>query len=386
MPPPTQLKGSIPACAGEPSLAPRRSRLPRVYPRVCGGTTGAWPRNFLASGLSPRVRGNRVCERLKGAPFGSIPACAGEPTPRRRGFRRARVYPRVCGGTSANARLVSISPGLSPRVRGNPRAPARRRVGRGSIPACAGEPGASSASGLRGGVYPRVCGGTTAPRSRLRDALGLSPRVRGNRTRLRGRRPRDGSIPACAGEPRRNRRGGVESRVYPRVCGGTATTGTTSAASRGLSPRVRGNPFQVEEIPLAVGSIPACAGEPPPSAQARTLRRVYPRVCGGTPPRMDGAVEQAGLSPRVRGNREDHHQAPPRRGSIPACAGEPSASAPVSRGVRVYPRVCGGTRTLHTAAFRVKGLSPRVRGNPATTAGAAYRAGSIPACAGEPRS
>ena len=30
------------------------------------------------------------------------------------------------------------------------------------------------------------------------------------------------------------------------------------------------------------GSIPACAGEPPVAIISSILRRVYPRVCGGT--------------------------------------------------------------------------------------------------------
>ena len=73
----------------------------KVYPRVCGGTTGT-------------VRGAVV-------PKGSIPACAGEPA----------VY--FCRGTSGVA-------GLSPRVRGNH-----------LLHVYAASPR---------WVYPRVCGGT----------------------------------------------------------------------------------------------------------------------------------------------------------------------------------------------------------------------------------
>ena len=71
--------GSIPACAGEPSRGSRRAVCVRVYPRVCGGTPAEVLREAVQQGLSPRVRGNRHI-RL-GQPFmkGSIPACAGEP-------------------------------------------------------------------------------------------------------------------------------------------------------------------------------------------------------------------------------------------------------------------------------------------------------------------
>ena len=73
------LLGAIPALAGEPSF--RVSQLPfrRVYPRACGGTIcGAEPMT-VTSGLSPRVRGNRQPYRLLIGRLGSIPARAGEP-------------------------------------------------------------------------------------------------------------------------------------------------------------------------------------------------------------------------------------------------------------------------------------------------------------------
>ena len=91
-----------------------------------------------------------------------------------------------------------------------------------------------------------------------------------------------------------------------------------------------------------------------------------------------------GLSPRVRGNQVGKPANVRRRGSIPACAGEPrSADVPdVINGV--YPRVCGGTLLMLDSEDMEKGLSPRVRGN--LRRGRRMRAGSgsIPACAGEP--
>ena len=52
-------------------------------------------------------------------------------------------------------------------------------------------------------------------------------------------------------------------------------------------------------------------------------REVYPRVCGGTIQYQINGRLGAGLSPRVRGNREKKMDNDRRRGSIPACAGEP---------------------------------------------------------------
>ena len=91
--------GSIPACAGEPVAADVREQRDAVYPRVCGGTADATDREFVLSGLSPRVRGNQTGVLLASGCRGSIPACAGEPTAKTLSTRVAQVYPRVCGGT-----------------------------------------------------------------------------------------------------------------------------------------------------------------------------------------------------------------------------------------------------------------------------------------------
>ena len=187
----------------------------------------------------------------------------------------------------------------------------------GSIPARAGEPSQASARACASGVYPRACGGTHLPEYPAQPCKGLSPRVRGNLPRPN---------PHCKGH------------------------------CKGLSPRVRGNPCSTtSDGARARRSIPARAGEPSPAPQypAQPVR-VYPRACGGTPPRT-GAQPRVypracggtaprisppcgGLSPRVRGNRS-------------------------SRNPRVYPRACGGTRLPEYPAQPYKGLSPRVRGN-----------------------
>ena len=179
--------GSIPAWAGEPGSAPRRSATRRtVYPRVGGGTRGpTGPADCpMSQGLSPRGRGNRSL----------IVAIRAS---------RSGVYPRVGGGT------------MKPVV-----APAR---GEGSIPAWAGEPTRASRTAGRSRVYPRVGGGTTVGRAGCRCSRGLSPRGRGNRRVRCGPGRRFGSIPAWAGEPMSydDEVSSNSHRVYPRVGGGT---------------------------------------------------------------------------------------------------------------------------------------------------------------------
>ena len=102
---------SIPACAGEPAHFTDDGCVGKVYPRVCGGTGQ-----------------------------GSIPACAGEPFERLAGVVARVVYPRVCGGTRARSIDGAAASGLSPRVRGNRIGVIAAPPDPGSIPACAGEP------------------------------------------------------------------------------------------------------------------------------------------------------------------------------------------------------------------------------------------------------
>ena len=234
------------------------------------------------SGLSPRVRGNRLPELGCGRGLGSIPACAGEPWQWDSVCYLHRVYPRVCGGTKARIASRMCSQGLSPRVRGNPVALSALVDHRGSIPACAGEPRRSPRCQRTRGVYPRVCGGTRCGAVRSPGVSGLSPRVRGNQHLQRAARQRPGSIPACAGEPGRWAGCPSMTRVYPRVCGGTRRRFQAWGGYPGLSPRVRGNRLARQRHDVLVGSIPACAGEPPRAWPRSSSRRVYPRVCGGT--------------------------------------------------------------------------------------------------------
>ena len=204
----------------------------------------------VSRGLSPRVRGNLGTNPGSAGLRRSIPACAGEPVAADTSRRAARVYPRVCGGTSLPHWKRWPAKGLSPRVRGNLSDAGRNGEAQRSIPACAGEPMAAPPVG--------------PPPSGM------------------------GSIPACAGEPDELGIGGGGRRVYPRVCGGTGYLPPLPSIGRGLSPRVRGNPPARLNRSWRAWSIPACAGEPAAGVNVtgiwEGIQQVYPRVCGGTAP------------------------------------------------------------------------------------------------------
>ena len=188
-----------------------------------------------------------------------------------------------------------------------------------------------------------MCGGTTCRTTIGLRSVGLSPRVRGNLKHKIAEDASIWSIPACAGEPCHQYDGEQDAAVYPRVCGGTVSVGVRHRLHRGLSPRVRGNRDGLGRRPSALGSIPACAGEPTRRLCSGGRPQVYPRVCGGTQPSPVWTGLVSGLSPRVRGNRAPAYRTPARGRSIPACAGEPIVVVVSSSGDGVYPRVCGGT-------------------------------------------
>ncbi len=351
---------------------------------MCGGASDAPRGGSTPPGRSPRVRGSRrVVDHLPGA-GGSIPACAGEPLKARLECALTWVDPRVCGGAAAGRTPLATSSGRSPRVRGSLPAGRLRSLPVGSIPACAGEPPRSRRSPRRPGVDPRVCGGALDRVARAHWPSGRSPRVRGSQAGRGARVRTDGSIPACAGEPAASSFPSIASRVDPRVCGGASGFRTRHGRWLGRSPRVRGSQTATACRSAHWGSIPACAGEPSRRGSRATAARVDPRVCGGAQrPRRSGAGG-GGRSPRVRGSPRLRQRPRAAAGSIPACAGEPSARAARARWGRVDPRVCGGARFWRSARGLEEGRSPRVRGSLVARRDGRVVAGSIPACAGEP--
>ena len=168
------------------------------------------------------------------------------------------------------------------------------------------------------------------------------------------------------------------------MCGEAATGSSQYESIQGLSPRVRGSLISLTFPSSALGSIPACAGKP--SAPCRGLRapRVYPRVCGEADDRELKRQMQEGLSPRVRGSPGEKLVSLGVGGSIPACAGKPNLDGTDVMSLGVYPRVCGEAVVEERQRHAVRGLSPRVRGSRVIVRSYRDEPGSIPACAGKP--
>ena len=260
--------GSIPARAGETTQCQRSWAHPRVYPRPCGGNVLEVCSLVLISGLSPPVRGKPASSPPPAGRLGSIPARAGETPMCTLPMALAEVYPRPCGGNLPPPQAPALEPG--------------------SIPARAGETVACRKTPPRTRVYPRPCGGNQTGRAIGMRVGGLSPPVRGKHGPGSSPMWILGSIPARAGETTTKAGGDHLPKVYPRPCGGNAI--------------------------IAAGQVG---------------QGVYPRPCGGNDENLERRMEQAGLSPPVRGKLSNQRRDFLHRGSIPARAGEtlPVASA-----------------------------------------------------------
>ena len=240
-------------------------------------------------------------------------------------------------------RIASTFSGPSPRVRGSP-----------SAWTCL-------TTSIR--VHPRVCGEASVFSSTPVNVQGPSPRVRGSHDRHGRRLPRNGSIPACAGKPEARNRTAVKEAVHPRVCGEASILHIRNSAGKGPSPRVRGSPELPRRIRKWRGSIPACAGKPRRLVAREHHEGVHPRVCGEAGPAEHQLRHRAGPSPRVRGSLHGVRSLQAAAGSIPACAGKPPDHARASRPTRVHPRVCGEAPGTRNEPRPDLGPSPRVRGS-----------------------
>ena len=255
-----------------------------------GGGNGLKPNKWGSiAGLSPRGRGKLPQPRLYEPATGSIPAWAGETLSGSLPLSGQTVYPRVGGGNAAAVRPIAAA--VRPR----------------SIPAWAGETGSSSRSRAARSVYPRVGGGNSSLTLASRLTDGLSPRGRGKRLACCNMPSRCRSIPAWAGETKRDWRRYPMSRVYPRVGGGNPAAGSLPPA-----------PYR---------SIPAWAGETLWNRKDVQRYRVYPRVGGGNAEFLLIGKRGNGLSPRGRGKQVCMVGADSAIRSIPAWAGETSNSA-----------------------------------------------------------
>ena len=196
---------------------------------------------------------------------------------------------------------------------------------------------------------------------------GLSPLARGKRRVLRCRCGPIGPIPAGAGETRRRWLRQAFLRAYPRWRGGNCDRDSLIVDRKGLSPLARGKRYCAMSPSIRSGPIPAGAGETERTRCPPCGLRAYPRWRGGNP--FGTAIHRtgAGLSPLARGKPSPVPLAAPRRGPIPAGAGETTARRRSHFICWAYPRWRGGNQAAAPQEQGNGGLSPLARGKRATS-------------------
>ncbi len=191
----------------------------------------------------------------------SIPACAGEAIHCACCCNINRVDPRMRGGGTSPVSVSGSRAGRSPHARGRLDDKIKALVLDRSIPACAGEAIYRHERRRTDRVDPRMRGGGFNFHNQTRPEKGRSPHARGRLMALFIANPVVGSIPACAGEARQDRRRDTKGEVDPRMRGGGQLCKDRDIDNEGRSPPARGRPYGCPAVLSGVRSIPACAGE-----------------------------------------------------------------------------------------------------------------------------
>ena len=195
-PTPTRI---IPALAGNtPSPAPHATTGPD-HPRSRGEYWPSITTVAIVSGSSPHSRGIREATPPGEAPSGIIPALAGNTGQRRRPRWRGGDHPRSRGEYAIRTVADKLVYGSSPLSRGIPGQPVLRALGRGIIPALAGN---TLRDLLRVGLnqdHPRSRGEYSRRPEPSLAGWGSSPLSRGILKCAILKTSRSGIIPALAG-------------------------------------------------------------------------------------------------------------------------------------------------------------------------------------------
>ena len=166
----------------------------------------------------------------------------------------------MCGEKERGAVAVVPVLGSPPRVRGEADGAAHPLTVTGITPACAGRrPAACRKSGC-GRDHPRVCGEKAHVVVALDHDIGSPPRVRGEARCLGNAVVPQQITPACAGRSLQEKPTTATNGDHPRVCGEKFERQLLPLPLRGSPPRVRGEVDALVNRIALMRITPACAG------------------------------------------------------------------------------------------------------------------------------
>ena len=134
----TAPRGITPACAGITRMKRISGRILKDHPRVCGNYYIARKRAIQVVGSPPRVRELPRRRRFYFTNSRITPACAGITPPVHYADRAVWDHPRVCGNYALGVDRRRLWEGSPPRVRELPIAGIRSAAFSRITPACAG--------------------------------------------------------------------------------------------------------------------------------------------------------------------------------------------------------------------------------------------------------
>ena len=234
------ISGIIPAYAGNTGFSNGAFCAITDHPRVCGEHNWFEDYHDVVKGSSPRMRGTLLQRVVLTDIKGIIPAYAGNTDDIIIPVRAIRDHPRVCGEHKITAGGASMEAGSSPRMRGTPFSGSLLIAWLGIIPAYAGNTSVLRAVSRSRRDHPRVCGEHTGGSQRMMHNPGSSPRMRGTRDTSLVQEGESGIIPAYAGNTG-SMACTVGIKVdHPRVCGEHLEPSPVQNSTAGSSPRMRG--------------------------------------------------------------------------------------------------------------------------------------------------
>ena len=232
-----------------------------------------------------------------------IPADAGSTYREPRPGANGGDHPRGCGEHNTVAVPAIVLLGSSPRMRGAPNHPGRRRHPKRIIPADAGSTPPGTACRPWAADHPRGCGEHLYALTMDSTSMGSSPRMRGAHPLMDRSGGSAGIIPADAGSTRSVRVEAQASADHPRGCGEHEDRRASRPAARGSSPRMRGARLSSSCPSDLLRIIPADAGSTWPNEHKHGVGWDHPRGCGEHSPPLPPRMGSRGSSPRMRGAR-----------------------------------------------------------------------------------